>query len=87
VATNGQDRSARRRAGTYRQRAEQLAKTAACDPQYDRRQHMLDLAATCQRAADAIAPSLPAEPSAQMSRRPAPCRRSAAFMTMDLHRS
>ena len=51
------DRHAHRRAGVYRHRAQQLTEAARHEWRYaSYRQHMLDLAATYQRAADALAP-------------------------------
>ena len=45
-----------RRAGTYRQRAKQLADAAAHEVRDEgRRQHLFDLAATYRRTADALA--------------------------------
>ena len=45
---------AARRASAYRQRAQQLKETAAHERREDVRRHLLDQAATFQRAADAI---------------------------------
>ena len=54
-----------RRAAIYRQRAQELSESAKqlrdeCD-----RRHMLDQAATFERAADALAPRQPPEPHAK----------------------
>ena len=54
-----------RRAAIYRQRAQELTESAKqlrdeCD-----RKHMLDQAATFERAADALAPPPPPEPHAK----------------------
>jgi hypothetical protein len=46
-----------RRASVYRQRAQQLTETAVHEWREDVRRHMLDQAATFQRAADAMAPA------------------------------
>ncbi|HEY6701994.1 MAG TPA: hypothetical protein VI137_14490 [Pseudolabrys sp.] len=45
-----------RRAAVYRQRALELSETAREERREDVRRHMLDQAATFQRAADAMAP-------------------------------
>ena len=45
-----------RRAAAYRQRAQQLTETARHEWREDVRRHMLDQAATFQRAANALAP-------------------------------
>jgi len=55
------DRHAQRRAGQYRQRAQELTAAAAQPRDECDRRHMLDQAATFERAADALAP-LPAPP-------------------------
>ena len=46
-----------RRAAVYRARAHELGEAAAREWQEDRRRHMLDQAATFQRAADQMAPA------------------------------
>ena len=46
-----------RRAAVYRQRAEELAATAREEQREDVKRHLLDQAATFQRAADAMAPA------------------------------
>jgi hypothetical protein len=46
-----------RRAAVYRQRAEELTETAREERREDVRRHLLDQAATFQRAADAMAPA------------------------------
>jgi hypothetical protein len=51
-----------RRAAVYRQRALELSETARQERRADVRRHLLDQAATFQRAADAIAPLPPDEP-------------------------
>ena len=57
------DRHASRRAGIYRHRAKQLAESAAHEFRDEgRRRHLLDLAATYQRVADAMAPLPPPSP-------------------------
>jgi hypothetical protein len=53
---------ASRRAAAYRQRAQQLTEIAAHEWREDVRRHMLDQAATFQRAAAAMGPPPPAEP-------------------------
>jgi hypothetical protein len=45
-----------RRAAAYRQRVQQLSEAAREERRADVRRHMLDQAATFQRAADAMAP-------------------------------
>ena len=46
------------RAGAYRRRAKELATASQQEGRYeDRRRHLLDLAATYQRAADQLAPA------------------------------
>ena len=51
-----------RRAAVYRQRAQELTDTAREERRADVKRHMLDQAATFQRAADAMAPP-PPEPA------------------------
>jgi hypothetical protein len=46
-----------RRATVYRQRAQELTDTAREERRADVKRHMLDQAATFQRAADAMAPA------------------------------
>jgi hypothetical protein len=53
---------ATRRAAAYRARAQQLSRIAAHEWREDVRRHILDQAATFQRAADAMGPPPPAEP-------------------------
>jgi hypothetical protein len=53
---------ASRRAAVYRHRARELAETAAREWHEDRRRHLLDQAATFQRAAEQMDPQPPAEP-------------------------
>ena len=54
------DRHAHRRAGAYRARARELAQAAAHGWRDEgRRQHMLDLAKSYERTADAMAPPSP----------------------------
>ena len=53
------NRTARGRAGEYRNRALQLESRAANVRDQADRRHMLDLAATYQRVADEVAPPLP----------------------------
>jgi hypothetical protein len=54
------DRHAHRRAGAYRARARELAQAAAHEWRDEgRRQHMLDLAKSYERTADAMAPPSP----------------------------
>jgi hypothetical protein len=53
---------ATRRAAAYRIRAQQLGQIAAREWREDVRRHLLDQAATYQRAADAMAPK-PASPA------------------------
>jgi hypothetical protein len=48
---------AHRRAAVYRQRAQELSDTAREERREDVRRHLLDQAATFQRAADAMAPA------------------------------
>ena len=51
-----------RRSGAFRNRAHQLTEAAARELRDDnRRQHLLDLATTCRRSADALAPPSPRE--------------------------
>ena len=52
---------ATRRAAAYRERAQQLSQIAAHEWREDVRRHLLDQAATFQRAADAMGPQPPAE--------------------------
>ena len=54
-----------RRAAAYRQRAQQLSQIAAYERREDVRRHILDQAATFQRAADAMAPQPPPETDAR----------------------
>jgi hypothetical protein len=51
------DRSATRRAGTYRHRAQELAGEAARVRDDADRRHLLELAAMYRRAADQMAPT------------------------------
>ena len=55
-----------RRAAIYRQRAQELTDTAREERRADVKRHMLDQAATFQRAADAMAPP-PPEPTRHLS--------------------
>ena len=50
------DRASHRRAAVYRNRARNLTEIADREPFEDRRRHMLDVAASYQRAADLMAP-------------------------------
>jgi hypothetical protein len=50
-----------RRAGAFRHRAHQLTEQATREWREDRRRHLLELAATYQRTAGALAPPPPRE--------------------------
>jgi hypothetical protein len=54
-----------RRAAVYRQRALELSEAAREERRAEVRRHMLDQAATFQRAADAMAPEKPDDPQVQ----------------------
>jgi hypothetical protein len=62
------DITADRRAAEYRRHADELAEFARREADRDRRRHLLDLALSYLRSADAIAPRPPAE--SQIFRRP-----------------
>jgi hypothetical protein len=67
VAPNIKDRSARRRANTFRRHALELAQKAEQELRFeDRRRHLLNLSASYQRAADELAPAPPAAPSSEI---------------------
>jgi hypothetical protein len=53
---------AARRAAAYRERVQQLSQIAANERREDVRRHLLDQAATFQRAAEQMDPQPPAEP-------------------------
>jgi hypothetical protein len=57
-----------RRADQYRQHAQELAQASRRAERMEDRRHLIDLASTYMRAADAIAPLPPAEP--EIFRRP-----------------
>ena len=56
-----------RRAAIYRQRAQELTEIAREERREDVKRHLLDQAATFQRAADAMAPPAPPEPARHLS--------------------